>query len=339
MNNLKTKLFSYLTYKININKLDAITNWAPLSWLKKWFIQKMITLDFPQHIFIETTSLCNLKCKICPRISGNTLIGNMDFNLFKKIIDEAKQYGPRTFCLHLFGEPLLAPRFIDEINYIKKNNPKNSIVLTTNGTLLNKEIAQAMINAPVDKVAISFMSTEKENYKKLTGVDKLDEVENNIENLIKIKKENKSLKPKIIVRMILEDYNKNEAKLFKNKWRNYDVITEVRQAHNYGGNVDFGEVRDEKNKEIKRWPCYHFWLSPAIHWNGDFSICCNDYNRKAVLGNVKNQSVNELWNSLALQNFRKQQLKGNYKIPSICEKCNVWTMYNDIFFFWQKNKK
>ena len=48
----------------------------------------MITLDFPQHIFIETTSLCNLKCKLCPRTSGNTLIGNMDFELFKKIIDE-----------------------------------------------------------------------------------------------------------------------------------------------------------------------------------------------------------------------------------------------------------
>jgi len=336
---LKTKIFSYLTYKININKLDAMTNWAPLSWIKKWFIQKMITLDFPQHIFIETTSLCNLKCKICPRTSGNpesSGLGQMNFELFKKIVDEAKKYGPRTFCLHLFGEPLLSPTFIQEINYIKKSNKKNSIVLTTNGTLLTPEIAEAMTKAPVDKIAISFMSAERENYKNLTGLDKLDEIEKNIKNLIKIKKENKSIKPKIIIRMILENYNKNEADLFKNKWRNYDVITEIRPAHNYGGNVNVGEIRDKKNKKIKRWPCYHLWLSPAIHWNGDFSICCDDYSRKAVLGNAKNETVNQLWNSKPILHFRRMQLLGHFNYPPICENCNVWTMYNDIFFKFQK---
>lgn len=334
--NLKTKLFSYLTYKININRLDELTNWAPLSWLKKWFIQKMITLDFPQHIFIETTSLCNLKCKICPRTSGDTLLGQMNFDLFKKIINEAKQYGPRTFCLHLFGEPLLSPTFINEINYIKQADIHNSIVLTTNGTLLTEKIASAMVKAPVDKIAISFMSTNKQNYKNLTGVDKLEEVERNITRLIKIKKEKKATKPKIIVRMILEEYNNQEAQVFKNKWKNQEVIVEVRPAHNYGGNVDVGQIRDNKNKKIKRWPCYHLWLSPAIHWNGDFSICCDDYARKAVLGNLNEQTVNQLWNSKPLLHFRRQQLGGHFNYPTICQDCNVWTMYSDIWFKSQK---
>lgn len=335
--NLKTKLFSYLTYKVNINKLDKLTNWPPISWLKKLFIQKMITYNFPQHIFVETTSACNLKCKICPRTDGDTLIGHMDFELFKKIINEANQYGPRTFCLHLFGEPLLAPKFIDEIFYIKKVNPKNTIVLTTNGTLLDEKKAQDMIQAPVDKIAVSFVSAQKESFTQLTGVDALEKIEANIKRLVKLKKQASAIKPKIIVRMILEERNKQGAEIFKHKWKNQGVIVEVRPAHNYGGNVKFGKMRDRKNKKNKRWPCYHFWLSPAIHWNGDFSVCCNDYARKAVLGNFKDKSVHELWNSSALQNFRQQQLKGNFNLPSICKDCNVWTMYNDIFFYWQKN--
>lgn len=338
MSNLKTKTFAYLTYKININRLDALTNWWPLTWVKKWFIQRMITLDFPQHIFLETTSACNLKCKMCPRTTGDTLIGHMDFELFKKAIDEARHYGPRTFCLHLFGEPLVAPKFIDEINYIKQSNPKNSIVLTTNGTLLDEEKARSMVKAQVDKIAVSFTAATPENYLANAGVDKLETVEANVEKLVKIKKELNSVKPKIIVRMILEDYNQQEAEIFKNKWQNQDVIVEVRPAHNYGGNVEYGQSRDgeTRQKKVKRWPCYHFWLSPAIHWNGDFSICCNDYARKAVLGNLKDQTINELWNSPSIQKFRKEQLKGNFKIPSICENCNVWTMYHDMFFPWQK---
>jgi len=315
-----------------------MTNWPPLSWFKKVFVQKMITMDYPQHIFLETTSACNLKCKMCPRTSGNTLIGHMDFELFKKAIDEARKYGPRTFCLHLFGEPLVAPRFIDEIFYIKKSNPKNSIVLTTNGTLLNEDKARAMIKAPVDKIAVSFTSANKQNYLANTGVDKLEVVEENVKRLVRLKKDMKAVKPKIIVRMILEDHNSHEADLFKNKWKNQGVIVEVRPIHNYGGNVDYGQERDEKNDNKKRWPCYHFWLSPAVHWNGDFSICCNDYARKAVIGNIQDKTIHELWNAKPMLCFRENQLKGKFDIPTICKDCNVWTMYNDIFFGWQKNK-
>jgi len=332
--NLKTNLFSYLTYKVNINRLDELTNWPPIVWLKKFFIQKMIDWNYPEHIFLETTSACNLHCKLCPRTSGSTLVGHMDFELFKKVVDEAKQYGPRTFCLHLFGEPLLAPHFIEEIFYIKKAHHKNTIVLTTNGTLLNEQIARAMIKAPVDKIAVSFMAATKEKYLEVTGVDLLEQVDENVKRLVALKKEFKKDKPKIIARMILEEDNKDEAKIFQKKWQNEPVIVEVRPAHNYGGNVNFGMSRDKKIK--KRWPCYHFWLSPAVHWNGDFSVCCNDYARTAVVGNVKEKTVNELWNSSAMQIFRRAQLGGNFSCPKICENCNVWTMYHDIWFEWQK---
>lgn len=326
-----------------------------MSWLKKFFIQRMIDWDYPEHIFLETTSACNLQCKLCPRTSGETLVGHMDFELFKSMVDEAKKYGPRTFCLHLFGEPLLAPHFIEEIFYIKQANLKNTIVLTTNGTLLTEKIGRAMIEAPVDKIAISFMAATKEKYAKITGTDLLTTVEENVRKLIALKKELGKNKPKIILRMIQEKENNketlslqsatakagqggwrqqdNEADIFKKKWQNESVIVEVRPAHNYGGNVPYGEDRDEKKK---RWPCYHLWLSPAVHWNGDFSVCCDDYARKAVLGNTKDKSINELWNSPILNIWRQAQLKGDFKCPGICENCNVWTMYNDIWFDWQK---
>lgn len=331
---MKTNLFSYLTYKININRLDELTNWPPISWVKKFFIQRLIDYSYPEHIFLETTSACNLRCKLCPRTSGETLVGHMDLELFKGMVDEAKKYGPRTFCLHLFGEPLLAPHFIEEIYYIKKVNPQNVIVLTTNGTLLNEKIARAMIEAPVDKIAVSFMSALKEKYLEITGTDLLSLVEENVKKIVVLKKELNKNKPKIIVRLIQEIHDKHEAEIFKQKWKNQNVLVEVRPAHNYGGNVAYGQDRLDNKK--KRWPCYHLWLSPAVHWNGDFSVCCDDYARKAVLGNTNTKTVHELWNAPMLKVWRQAQLKGNFHCPKICENCNVWTMYHDVWFDWQK---
>lgn len=333
----KDKITSFLLAKLNLGKSsDLISRHFLLKIPYKFFAQRMISYDFPMHIFIETTSACNLKCKICARTNRNTLIGRMDFELFKKIIDEANHYGARTFSLHLFGEPLLSPNFSQMIKYIKQVNRANTILLTTNGTLLNQEIAKVMIEAPVDKIAISFPSAEKNNYRELTGVDKLETVEKNILNLIELKKIKRAAKPLIYVRMIINEDNKNEEKLFRNKWRNKPVIIEVRPAHNYSGYTPSASFRKNVVRKIKRHPCYHLWLSPAIHWNGDVSICCGDWGRKTLLGNVGNQTMHQIWNSEKLKQYRQYHLKGLCEKVPLCGQCDVWTMYGDIFFGWQK---
>src|SRR3989344_8083748 len=119
---MREKITSLFLGKINVDLF---------SWLVKRFIflqpffklsaQSLIDWQFPRHIFIETTSVCNLKCKMCPRNYTSMKLGTMDFDLFKKIIDEAKKYQARTFSLHLFGEPLCDSGLIEKIAYIKKS--------------------------------------------------------------------------------------------------------------------------------------------------------------------------------------------------------------------------
>ena len=51
----------------------------------------MYTSDFPLHIDIETTNICNLLCPMCPRtiqIDNGTYvdIGTMSMDFYKKII-------------------------------------------------------------------------------------------------------------------------------------------------------------------------------------------------------------------------------------------------------------
>ena len=99
----------------------------------KWLGRRWIDGRFPRHIFIELTSRCQLSCSYCPR---PRVSHDLPFELFKKIVEEASLFGNRSFSLHLFGEPLLYPRIIESVRYLKRRG--HAVILTTNGMLLNK---------------------------------------------------------------------------------------------------------------------------------------------------------------------------------------------------------
>lgn len=48
--------------------------------------------EFPLHIDLESTNACNLRCEYCSRNFMAEKLGYMEFDLFKKCIDEASQY-------------------------------------------------------------------------------------------------------------------------------------------------------------------------------------------------------------------------------------------------------
>ena len=103
-------------------------------WLYKVGAQRWIDRTYPRHLFLETTAACNLACPYCPREDRQN---HMEFGLFQALIDEATTYGRRSFSLHLFGEPLLYPRWREAVAYIKRCHPQHTVLLTTNGTALN----------------------------------------------------------------------------------------------------------------------------------------------------------------------------------------------------------
>ena len=126
---------------------EAIKHHFP-PWLYKLGAQTYADKRFPRHLFIETTAKCNLSCDYCPRADEDQ---HMDFNLFKAITQEANTFGPRSFSLHLFGEPLLWPKIIEGIRYIKQLDKRHVVLLTTNGTHLNRYVDELIGNG-VDEI-------------------------------------------------------------------------------------------------------------------------------------------------------------------------------------------
>ncbi|MFH1966734.1 MAG: radical SAM protein [Patescibacteria group bacterium] len=329
---MKESIVSFFLSKIDINKFsDFIKRSVVLSIPYKIIVQRLIDWNFPYHVFLESTNICNLHCKICTRNIAPIKLGSMDFELFKKIVNEASVYGSRNFSLHLFGEPLLAPNIIPMIKYIKQKNNKNTVLITTNGVLLNNKISQEIIMNGVDKIIVSIHGANKEQYENMTGTDNLNNVEENIKNLINLK--NKKNKPKIFLRMVSFKKNTTEIKKFYKRWSSYPVIIDIKEPHNFGGQIETGRSIDSLPK---RYPCYHLWLAPGINWDGQVSICCCDTFKDAIIGNVNQNSLHKIWNGEKLKQYRDYHLRGKYdKIP-VCKNCDVWTTYPDIFFEYQK---
>jgi radical SAM protein with 4Fe4S-binding SPASM domain len=69
----------------------------------------------------------------------------------------------------------------------------------------------------------------------------------------------------------------------------------------------------------------------VIDWNGDVVLCCDDWNHSTVLGNLKEQTIEEIWNGEKLRNIRKAHINGEFYKVRLCSECNkksVWWMIN-----------
>jgi hypothetical protein len=281
-----------------------VTTQAP--WLKrlpatlyKLGAQAWIDYEYPRHIFLETTSACNLTCAYCPR---ENRMDHMDFSLFQALVDEATRYGPRSFSLHLFGEPTLYPKWLDAVAYIKRRNPQHTVLLTTNGTTLNRRVDDLVASA-IDLVLWSWRPEAT-----FTPATKA-----------KLRKWGK-----FRVRFIAE-VTPTEAYAEWADWPNL----EGRHLHSYGGEIDVSQW-NVQNKQKRRWSCYHLFFAPAVAWNGDILLCCADPHRKSTIGTFPQMSMAEAWQSEVMQRIRKEHLDGKY--TGICENCDIWKQTPNIFF-------
>ena len=60
----------------------------------------------------------------------------------------------------------------------------------------------------------------------------------------------------------------------------------------------------------------------SLHYNGDVLLCSHDWEKKQIMGNVMNDTVQDIWlKSQRLWSFRKVLEKNRDCYP--CNKCNI----------------
>ncbi len=243
--------------------------------------------DLFNSVLVENTSRCNRKCSYCPNSTVGRPEVDMDINLYYKIVDELSEicYSGR-FTPHFYGEPLLDERMLELIKYARRKLPRANIVIFTNGDLLDYDLFCKLMDAGTDYFQISQHSKEmSKNLKDL--FNKLDR---------------KTIKKRI---------------KFINMYKKKDLI-------NRGGIVNLPKQNCIKMfiKKIYRWVkpvCFVDGIT--IDYEGNCVLCCNDYLSSVSFGNVKNESIVDIWNKSEYEDIRYQLKIKNKKTLEICKRC------------------
>ena len=106
-------------------------------------------------IYLEISNICNLNCAFCPGTSRKAkAMTEEEFSLLLPKLQSWTDY----LYFHLMGEPLLHPLLPRFLQLAEKSGFR--VILTTNGTLLQKQQALLLSSPALHKVNISLHAFE-----------------------------------------------------------------------------------------------------------------------------------------------------------------------------------
>lgn len=310
-----------------------MAEWKPrIDLINRTKLETVIPLQTPFIVFIDPSDVCNFQCKFCPtgdREKMKTIpdrnAGAMDFELYKKIIDDLDEFPDQVKVIRLYkdGEPLVNPHFVDMIKYAKASPKVDRVDTTTNGALLTKEIADGIIEAGLDRINISIegvtdeqyleFSKCKVNYKELReNITYLYEHKTNLEMIVKINGDVISAEER---QKFLDDFNDITDGIFVESVM--DCWPEFEQTK-----VEVNQEKGIYGQELKEVSvCPYVFYSIAVNASGSVSLCFLDWSRKLLLGSIKEHSLKEFWNSDKMNAYRRSFLAGNRKKCEVCKDC------------------
>jgi len=274
--------------------------------------------EFPLHLDIEVTNACNLKCPMCYRAVMKDEVGFMDFGLFKKLIDEGEKYRLPSANLSWRGEPLLHPEFFEMVKYAKRRGVVD-VRINTNGTLLDDENLGEMIESGIDRVIVSVDGATKSTYESLRKGADFKKVTAGVKKLVDLRNSMKKETPSVEVQIIDMKQTRGEIGKFIEFWK--PIVNSISIA-TYRNPV--GKEKDEFRVErpyTAAFPCPQLWQRLVVGWNGKIYMCCGDNVGLTVLGDAREEKLNDVWHGDNLEKIR--ELHKDYKfgkIPS-CDIC------------------
>jgi radical SAM protein with 4Fe4S-binding SPASM domain len=284
----------------------------------------------PLKLHLEPTSVCNLRCPMCPQaidaVKGDT--GYIDLDLYKKIVDEAKDF---VLEINLFfrGEPLLHKAMPQILKYGKSKGVK--LHVNTNATILRESQARMLIENGASKVTISFDGPDKAQYEIMRKGAKYERTLENVRmflGLVAEYRKNGWDTPYTVMQVILPYDKQSPGPVVPQHMKDVFGGLPVDEwdplwPHGWAGVMQENGTVEAQPYGENYHPCNWLWKSMAIYWDGRVASCCADFSGDQVIGDVKTQSLREIWNGQGLVKLRKMQVEGRYKDAPLCSGCDA----------------
>lgn len=310
--------------------------------------KEIMQLKNPE-VRIEPTNLCNYTCVMCPRETHDRPKGYMPMEFYTSVVDEVITMGAKQITLVNFGEPFIDPTLEDKIHYANERGLRTYLI--TNASLFHlpsrskfaKQFdhkmtkIEAAVRAGLTEIRLSFYGATKEVYESTMVGGNFEQTEKNIALAKEMREKygktitSPTTKEEILspeISMFYLEFDKEGAQEDKQKFLDYtkpfaDYI-EVWRPHN------FGDGRGYRDLKIEKKSCGRPQNGPIqINWKGIVVPCCYDYNEQIPLGNVAQQTVEEMLKSTAYEELRRVHVNGEFEKVPYCNDCDQLCERND----------
>ncbi len=287
--------------------------------------------EFPSQVIIDVTDICNLACAHCPHSefvkTKYYTACFLDAELSDSAVDEVREHGRGITQYIRFtgeGEPLLHKRIHEMLAYAVKNSG-TEVSLTTNGTLMNENHVDKLLETRVHVVDISIDAFSPETYAKIRVKGDLEVTRSNVLNLIQRSKHSDSA-TKVVVSYIEQPGNIHETADYERFWKDHGAdFVVVRRLHSGAGMIDAvaDAMRGENDRQIRR-PCTYPWERIVLNPRGSLSFCPADWKHESTVADYRASTIKEVWQGKALRELREAHVSNDYSKHPFCGQCPDW---------------
>jgi len=297
-------------------------------------LAERIPLRGPLTIYVEPTNICNFKCVFCPESFANykeAAGGHFQMSLddFKTIAQQIKGLATvKTLNFYMMGEPFVNKRLPQFVSIAKKEAIAERVIVTSNGTLIKPNIYQDICDSGLDYLRISIYGSNEDSHRANTQSPfRLAQIKENILGLKQFRDKRGQPHPFIYIKMLESAdarYNIQFKQLFSEAGD--EVLLEPVMNWNdpEEGNLS-GLAKDTllngryflAKKEVCPFPFY----TSVIHSDLSVSVCCVDWNKQTVVGNLRRESLADIWKGEALRTFQLTHLQRKRQELNGCKHC------------------
>lgn len=320
--------------------VDSVAQILPHAMIRKLMEKTFINFG------VETTNLCNANCSFCGYRFMQRPKVDMPLDLYEKALREyAASGGGNINFTPTVGDPLVDKAIVTRIEMARALPEIQDIFLYTNAILLDRFGYDAILQSGLTRLAISTFIGSREGYERYYGNDKYGKV---VENIIEAARRNRELGNPVRISLHLR------VEGDRSSWEETETYQTI-AALIGEANIDYLEVYDAWGGRIKKEdvpegtsldepialsekiksPCFEMYRRLHILADGNVGACvCVDLESEIKVGNVKEQTLDEIWRGQRLRDYRSNWTQGN--LPEVCKSC---TRYQAVDQFIDENRK
>lgn len=310
---------------------------------------KQVLIDSPIYLMIEPTNRCNMKCKMCSR-EELTDIGDMSYDMFKKTLEMLPNI--RTVKFQGLGEAYLAK---DAVKMLELCKERSIDIVSITNCLWPAGIDIPYVMSLLNHLYISYHASDEKTYLEIVGTGNWKRLHENIEIIVRNKGKcdvvfncvlsniNYLQAPKIVERaysmgvegvrfQIMQNWTTEKEELYDDllglQQVNQDKMIEVlKEAYDKGKKLGVA-VSLVGNDEFDYTHCIWPFERVYINKNGDILPCHMRPNPMYSVGNIFDDSFDEVWNG-EKYSIMRQLLREN-KAPEMCIECPYITNSKEL---------